>query len=88
MMKGAGSTDYDEIKRLNAERDVLRVSAGQRSSVEGQDSDGGRVLRHTESSSGIVDQGKQSHGQPDPLEGYQDWHSIVGDDDLEDNPNT
>ncbi len=27
-------------------------------------------------------------GPPDVNEGYLDWHSIVGDDDLEDNPNT
>ena len=31
---------------------------------------------------------KLIHGRPDVNEGYQDWHSIVGDDDLEDNPNT
>lgn len=57
MMKGAGSVDHDEIKRLRAK--ARRVGTG-----------------------------GQHHGQPDPFEGYQDWHSLVGDDDLEDNPNT
>jgi hypothetical protein len=32
--------------------------------------------------------GRRDVPTPDALEGYQDWHSIVGDDDLEDNPNT
>jgi hypothetical protein len=58
MMKGAGSVDYDEIKRLNDKRDAKRV----------------RETMHR-----LV---------PDATEGYQDWHSLVGDDDLEDNPNT
>lgn len=61
MMKGAGSVDYEEIKRRNAERDAKARKLGE---------------------------GRLQHGQPDVNEGYLDWHSIVGDDDLEDNPNT
>ncbi len=74
MMKGAGSTGYDEIKRLNAERDVHgEVSSGLGSSEIVERGVRGRLVRSV---------------TPDPIEGYLDWHSIVGDDDLEDNPNT
>lgn len=55
MMKGAGSQNYEQIKRSNEQRDG---------------------------------KGVQQSPLPDPLEGYTDWHSLVGDDDLEDNPNT